>query len=76
MKVKEIEVFPDGRMDVDNAALYLGKATKTLAMMRSQGRGPRFIKRGKIYYRKDDLDEWISEGAGMQSTAQARLSKA
>ena len=75
MKIKDIEIFPDGRMDAKNAALYLGVAPKTLAMMRYQGKGPVFIKRGKIFYRKDDLDQWIAEGAGMKSTAQARLIK-
>lgn len=75
MKVTEIEMLPDGRMDANNAALYLGMAPKTLAMMRYQGKGPLFIKRGKIFYRKDDLDQWIAEGSGMKSTAQARLVK-
>jgi hypothetical protein len=73
MSIIDIHIFPDGRMDAKNAALYLGKAEKTLAMMRSQGKGPTFIKRGTIFYKKDDLDDWINQGAGFKSTAQARL---
>jgi len=30
-----IQMFPDGRLDTKNAALYLGLKEKTLAMMRS-----------------------------------------
>ena len=58
MEMKKIEVitYPDGRLDVKNAARYLGLSEKTLAMMRSNGTGPQFIKRGKIFYFKGDLD--------------------
>lgn len=73
MYAKEIVMLPDGRMTVESASLYLGLAQKTLAMWRCQGKGPPFIKRGRIYYRKADLDQWIIEGAGCKSTAQARL---
>jgi len=73
MEIRDIEILPDGRMDTVNAALYIGLSQKTLAMKRSAGNGPRFIKRGKIFYRKEDLDEWIAEGAGFKSTAQAQV---
>lgn len=74
MKVREIEMLPDGRMDAENTGLYLDTATKTLAMWRCQGTGPTFTKRGgRIFYWKNDLDKWIAEGAGCKSTAQARL---
>ncbi len=73
MKTKDIEILPGGRLDTVNTGLYLDKAPKTLAMMRCKGTGPPFIKRGKIYYFKEDLDRWIAEGAGFKSTAQARL---
>jgi hypothetical protein len=65
----EVLVFPDGRMDVPNASDYLGLAQKTLAMMRCQGTGPKFIKRGRIFYFKDDLDEWILKEGKLSSTA-------
>lgn len=74
MKVIEVEIFPDGRMDTGNSAIYTGNAKKTMDMQRCKGEGPPFVKRGgKIYYFKDDLDRWIAEGAGCKSTAQARL---
>lgn len=69
LKVKEIIMFPDGRLDAKNAALYVGLSEKTLAMMRCEGCGPQFVKRGRIFYFIDDLNEWI-QSAKVQSTAQ------
>jgi hypothetical protein len=60
--VIEVSFYPDGRMDTKNAAKYLGLTVKTLAMMRCEGTGPVFVKRGRIFYFKDDLDEWIQLG--------------
>lgn len=67
-----IKIFPDGRMDVKNAAAYLGLKEKTLAMMRSSGTGPKFIKRGRIFYFKEDLDAWINSQGRLISTAQTK----
>ena len=67
-----VRMYPDGRMDTRNAALYLGFEEKTLAMKRSDGTGPSFIKRGRIFYFKEDLDAWISEVGKASSTAQLR----
>jgi hypothetical protein len=67
----QIAVFPDGRMDTRNASLYLGLSSKTLAMWRCQGIGPKFIKRGRIFYFKEDMDAWIQAGR-CTSTAQRR----
>lgn len=58
---EHIVQFPDGRLDNNNAALYLGLSTKTLAMWRSHGKGPKFIKRGRIFYYREDLEAWIKE---------------
>ncbi|MHB9839967.1 helix-turn-helix transcriptional regulator [Paraburkholderia terrae] len=66
-----VTVLADGRMDRKNAALYLGLSVKTLAIKASLGTGPKFIKRGRVWYRKEDLDEWLNGGVA-QSTAQAR----
>lgn len=55
-------LYPDGRMDTKNAASYLGLAVKTLAMMRCAGTGPEWIKRGKVFYFKEDVDAWLQEG--------------
>ena len=68
----KVVVLPDGRMDARNAAEYLGFSEKTLAQYRSRGTGPRFVKRGRIFYFKEDLDAWINT-AQVRSTAQARL---
>ena len=55
-------MYPDGRLNTQNASKYLGLSVKTLAMMRCYGKGPRFVKRGRIFYFKYDLDAWIEEG--------------
>ncbi len=67
----EVLIYPDGRLDTTNAALYLGLKEKTLAMMRGNGTGPQFIKRGRIFYFKDDLDAWINANGRLSSTTQA-----
>ena len=55
----EVSIYPDRRLDTENAAKYLGLSTKTLAMMRSKGTGPKYIKRGKVFYFKEDLSNWL-----------------
>ena len=64
-------IFPDGRLDTKNTACYLGLKEKTLAMMRGNGKGPRFIKRGRIFYFKSDLDAWLNSQGRLLSTVQA-----
>jgi Helix-turn-helix domain len=74
--VKVME-YPDGRMDAQNAAAYVGKTVKTMAMYRCAGTGPKFIKSGgKIFYYREDLDAWLREGGRVSSTAQARMAAA
>ena len=70
-KTIEIEVYPDGRLDVFNTAKYLGLSDKTLAMMRCNGTGPLYIKQGKVFYFKSDLDQWLLQNGKRASTAQA-----
>ena len=69
----EVLIYPDGRLNTVNAARYLGLKEKTLAMMRSDGSGPKFIKRGRIFYFKDDLDAWLNAAGRHTSTAQANI---
>ena len=69
--VEKVMMFPDGRLDTKNASTYLGLSEKTLAMKRCDGTGPRFIKKGRIFYFKKDLDEWLESGQAV-STAQLR----
>jgi hypothetical protein len=68
----QVIVLSDGRMDRKNAALYVGLSAKTLAMKACMGTGPKFVKRGRVWYRKEDLDAWLSRGE-IASTAQGRL---
>lgn len=56
---KDIDIFPDGRMDSENASRYTGYSVKTLAIWRSRGTGPRFVKPGRVFYYKDDIDQWL-----------------
>lgn len=70
MQSISVYIFPDGRLDAKNAARYLGLKEKTLAMMRGNGTGPRFIKPGRIFYYKEDLDSWLNAAGRIWSTAQ------
>lgn len=66
-------VFPDGRMLPPDAGKYLNRTVKTLAMWRSAGVGPRFVRvYGRIFYFLADLDEFIKAGEA-HSTAEARV---
>ncbi|MGB8864845.1 MAG: helix-turn-helix domain-containing protein [Candidatus Sulfotelmatobacter sp.] len=60
--VVTVTILPDGRMNRANAARYLGLSTKTLAMYAVRGVGPKFIKRGRVFYFRDDLDRWMKGG--------------
>ena len=71
----EIVMYPDGRVDTRNASAYIGLSEKTLAMMRCNGTGPKFVKRGRIFYFKEDLDSWLNAGGRFTSTAQAQQAK-
>lgn len=73
IQLVDVVVLPDGRMDTRSASGYLGLSEKTLAMMRCQGTGPRFIKRGRVFYYQEDLDAWVGQAKRVTSTAQAKL---
>jgi len=56
-----VRVLPDGRMTRDDAARYLGHASKTLSMWAFQGKGPPFVKvAGRVFYYRSALDQFIS----------------
>jgi hypothetical protein len=59
-------------MDTPNASKYTGLTEKTMAMQRCSGTGPKFVKRGKIFYFKEDLDVWLNANGRHTSTAQAK----
>ena len=63
LKTVEVTVLPDGRMDAINAARYTGLSPKTMAMLRCAGRGPEYVKMGKIFYSQAKLDEWVEGNA-------------
>jgi hypothetical protein len=69
---RNIKILTDGRMDAKNAAAYLGLSIKTLAMQRWRGNGPAFVKRGRVFYYREDLDQWLRAGRG---TSTAELAK-
>ncbi len=72
LETQQVVVLADGRMDRKNAARYTGLSVKTLAMYACRGIGPRYVKRGRVFYFRDDLDAWINAGR-CASTAQARI---
>ena len=52
-----VRLLPNGRMTRADAAKYLGRSPKTLAMWAVMGRGPPIHKvGGRCFYEKDDLD--------------------
>jgi hypothetical protein len=66
----DVVVLLDGRMDRKSAAIYTGLSVKTLAMYASRGTGPTFVKRGRVWYFKHDLDSWLEAGR-VSSSAQS-----
>lgn len=72
VKPLEVRTYPDGRMDTKNASTYTGLSEKTLAMMRCNGNGPKYIKRGRIFYFTADVDEWMNSQGRLTSTTQAK----
>ncbi len=55
-----VRVLPNGNMDSNNAAKYVNRAPKTLAMWRLQGIGPGWIKcGGRVFYNKEALDAFM-----------------
>jgi hypothetical protein len=74
MQESQPYIYPDGRMKPKDAAVYTGFSGGTLSNWRVLGKGPRFIKRGaRIFYFKNDLDEWMISSGFCYSTAQAEL---
>ncbi len=55
-----VRVLPNGNMDSNNAAKYVGRAPKTIAMWRMQGIGPEWTKNGgRVFYNKEALDAFM-----------------
>ena len=58
--MNQINSLPGNRLDVRGAAAYLGCSESSLNRMRSQGRGPRYMRGTRIWYRPTDLDAWLA----------------
>jgi len=55
-----VRVLPNGDMNSNNAAKYVGRAPKTLAMWRMQRTGPEWTKNGgRVFYNKEVLDAFM-----------------
>ncbi len=55
-----VRVLPDGRLARKDAAKYLGRAEKTLAMWAMEGKGPpSVLVGGRRFYFRDALDAFI-----------------
>ncbi len=55
-----VRVLPDGRMTRKDAAKYLGRAEKTLAMWEMEAKGPQSVLvGGRRFYFKDVLDAFV-----------------
>ena len=55
-----VRILPGNRLDSNNAAKYVNRAPKTLAMWRMQGIGPEWTKcGGRVFYNKEALDAFF-----------------
>ncbi len=55
-----VRVLPDGRLTRKDAAKYLGRAEKTLAMWEMERKGPpSVLVGGRRFYFRDALDAFI-----------------
>lgn len=60
--MKDDEKNKNYRFTAEEAAIYLGYTTGTLANLRYKRTGPKFYKPlGKIFYYRKDLDAWIKQ---------------
>ncbi len=63
-----VRVLPDGRMTRKDAAKYLGRAEKTLAMWEMEAKGPQSVLvGGRRFYFKDVLDAFVRGEVGGRS---------
>ena len=60
----KVRVLPDGRLSRKDAANYLGRAPKTLAMWALDGKGPEPRRvGGRVFYMIDDLKRFAEGDA-------------
>jgi hypothetical protein len=64
----QFTIYPDGRMDGwKEHGGVLGPVAEDARNDALAGDGPKFIKRGRIFYFKEDLDEWIARAGQFTS---------
>ena len=55
-----VRILPDGRLTRKDAAKYLGRAEKTLAMWEMEAKGPKSVLvGGRRFYFKNVLDAFV-----------------
>ena len=55
-----VTMFPDGRMDLENTAVYIGISERSLATLKREGKGPEGVKiGGQKFHFREDVDKWI-----------------
>ncbi|WP_370645824.1 helix-turn-helix transcriptional regulator [Corynebacterium sp. ACRQP] len=60
LRVVDVDAVPVYAVNTEDAASFVGLSVKTLANMRSDGTGPKYLKVGsKVLYRVRDLENWI-----------------
>lgn len=52
-------------LTAEEAAIYTGYAIKGIYTLTSQKRIPHYKKNGKLYFKKQELDEWMTENRVM-----------
>ncbi len=61
MRLADQHVTADGRLTTVGAAALIGIKHDTLKNWRSQGKGPPHFRAGQVWYRVDDVLDWIDE---------------
>jgi len=57
-----VVLLEDGRFQNDkDVARYIGCSPATLRTWRVQGRGPKYVKRGRVWYWREHVDEWLRD---------------
>jgi hypothetical protein len=56
-EVQKILIYPDGRMSIEEASKYLGCAQSSLMRKKDEFKYVKVMQ--KLYFFKDDLDDWI-----------------
>jgi len=77
VNIIKVDVCPDGRLDVRNAAKYCGLSYRTLNTKRTRGGGPVYVKvSSRIFYYRTDLDAWMKTARMINTSEQANKAEA